>query len=209
MNTNLNYEAQDNFQNNLNSGNVSQCIKNNENITNVINTGFGLNNELHHTCKNHKINLPLYKDNYFSEFVTEEEKAQARHSLGLYNKKDIVTMSMLTTESEKPQRWNNIDLKQLKQGDKLFFPYTATKAVFNETGQNLDIQLQVLNSLIKQNQIDILSIQQVTDGNDINSLGDVVRFLQNFNNTQSLQEIIDTVKQESVSFETTGIINNS
>lgn len=209
MNTNLNYEAQDNFQKNLNSGNVSQCIKNNENITNVINTGFGLNNELHYTCKNHKINLPLYKDNYFSEFVTEEEKAQARHSLGLYNKKDIVTMSMLTTESEKPQRWNNIDLKQLKQGDELFFPYTATKAVFNETGQNLDIQLQVLNSLIKQNQIDILSIQQVTDGNDINSLGDVVRFLQNFNNTQSLQEIIDTVKQESVSFETTGIINNS
>jgi hypothetical protein len=37
-----------------------------------------------------------------SEFKTEEEKAAARHALGIYNKGDVVAMSLLTAEDGLP-----------------------------------------------------------------------------------------------------------
>jgi hypothetical protein len=79
------------------------------------NTGFGNNNELHCPTKHDNLGLqtPLYKDNYFKEFVTEEETAAARHALGLYNKGDVVAMSMLTTEDTLPseQDWEESTIK--------------------------------------------------------------------------------------------------
>jgi hypothetical protein len=64
------------------------------------NTGFGENNDLHYEslCKSPDLKTPLYQENFLREFVTEEEKAAARHALGLYNKGDVVAMSLLTAE---------------------------------------------------------------------------------------------------------------
>jgi hypothetical protein len=55
-------------------------------------------------CFEPKFKVPLYQENFLSEFVTEEEKAAARHALGLYNKGDVVAMSLLTTESSLPTK---------------------------------------------------------------------------------------------------------
>lgn len=72
-------------------------------------TGFGENNDLHYEtkCTKPKFKTPLYQENYLKEFKTEEEKAAARHALGLYNKGDIVAMSLLTAEDSLPttQEW--------------------------------------------------------------------------------------------------------
>jgi hypothetical protein len=69
-----------------------------------MNTGFGENNDLHFkdTCRPPSLQVPLYQANYLSEFKTEEEKAAARHALGIYNKGDVVAMSLLTAEDDLP-----------------------------------------------------------------------------------------------------------
>jgi hypothetical protein len=75
-----------------------------ENRLDNFNTGFGENNDLHFedTCKKHTLKTPLYQENYLEEFKTEEEKAAARRALGLYNKHDVVAMSLLTAEDSLP-----------------------------------------------------------------------------------------------------------
>ena len=75
-----------------------------ENNLDTVNTGFGENNDLYYDapCSKPVLKTPLYVGNYLSEFITEEEKAAARHALGLYNKGDIVAMSMLTSEQTLP-----------------------------------------------------------------------------------------------------------
>jgi hypothetical protein len=68
------------------------------------NTGFGDNHVVHlqNPCPKPTYKTPLYHENYLTEFVSEEEKAAARHALGLYNKHDIVAMSLLTAEDDIP-----------------------------------------------------------------------------------------------------------
>ena len=68
------------------------------------NTGFGNGNSLQYetSCKKPSLKTPLYLDNYLGEFKSEEEKAAARHSLGIYNQGDVVAMSLLTTEGGIP-----------------------------------------------------------------------------------------------------------
>jgi hypothetical protein len=66
-------------------------------------TGFGENNDLHYETKcKHDLKTPLYQENYLKEFKTEEEKAEARHALGIYNKGDVVAMSLITAEEKLP-----------------------------------------------------------------------------------------------------------
>jgi hypothetical protein len=79
------------------------CPKIEDKLLNMT-TGFGENNDLHYEtpCKKPELNIPLYLNNYLSEFKTEEEKAAARHALGLYNKGDVVAMSLLTAEDDLP-----------------------------------------------------------------------------------------------------------
>ena len=81
------------------------------------NTGFGAEQDLHYEtkCPIHKLKTPLYKENYLSEFLTEEEKADARHALGLYNKDDVVALSLLTTKDVLPSsdEWSNAIIKQM------------------------------------------------------------------------------------------------
>jgi hypothetical protein len=58
--------------------------------------------------------------------LSENEKALARRSLGLFNKEDIVAMSLLTAKDDYPNKedWDNVTIKQLRKGDKFFTPIT-------------------------------------------------------------------------------------
>lgn len=175
-------------------------------------TGFGENNDLHYESKCTKPNLktPLYQENYLKEFKSEEEKAAARHALGLYNKGDIVAMSLLTAEDSLPskQDWNQVTIKQLRKGDKFFNPITSFNAVYDATGTTLDVKVTQINSLIGEQQKEIAKINQVSNTGTILSLGDVKLFLQGFNNGENLHDTLETMNQEMLRFEKTGQISN-
>ena len=187
------------------------CPKLEDNLENV-NTGFGENNDLHYDtpCKKPELKIPLYQDNYLSEFKTEEEKAAARHALGLYNKGDIVAMSMLTAEDSLPsqQDWNEVALKQLRKGDKFFTPITSFNAVYDLTGATLTSRMSEVNALIVEQQKAINKINQPSGLDVITSLGDVKVFLQGFNNGDNLHNTLDTMNQEMLRFEKTGQMSN-
>ena len=174
------------------------------------NTGFGENNDLHFEdkCKKPELKTPLYQENYLSEFKTEEEKAAARHSLGLYNKGDVVAMSLLTAEDGQPseQELKEADIKQLRKGDKFFTPYTQFKAVYDSSGVTLDIKLQDMQALIVKQQKEIVKINEVSSNTEITSLGDVRLFLQGFNNGDNLHNTLNTMNQEMLRFKKTGQI---
>lgn len=181
-----------------------------ENKLDNINTGFGANNDLHYEipCKKPELITPLYKENYLHEFVTEEEKATARHALGLYNKGDIVAMSLLTAEDSLPteQERNNSTIKQLRKGDKFFNPVTSIHAIYDSNGVTLDVKLKELNSLIVEQQKELVKINQPSNLQTISSLGDVKMFLQGFNNGDNLHTMLDKMNQEMLRFEVTGQI---
>jgi hypothetical protein len=129
------------------------CPKVDDKLENI-NTGFGENNDLEFEdkCSKPRLKVPLYQENYLSEFVTEEEKAAARHSLGLYNKGDVVAMSLLTAEDEIPSRqaWADATIKQLRKGDKFFTPFTSFNAVFDADGETLTSRLSDFHKVIVQ-----------------------------------------------------------
>lgn len=181
-----------------------------ENKLEDINTGFGENNDLHYEtpCEKYVLKTPLYQENYLREFVTEEEKAAARHSLGLYNKGDIVAMSLITAEDSLPsqQDWTEVTVKQLRKGDKFFTPVTQFNAVYDSTGTTLDVKMDEIQSLIVQQQKEIVKITQVSNSKEISSLGDVRLFLQGFNNGDNLHNTLDDMNQEMLRFEKTGEI---
>ena len=174
------------------------------------NTGFGENNELHYKplCSKPKLKVPLYKENYLQEFATEEEKAAARHALGLYNKGDIVGMSLLTTKPTLPssQDWKQTEIKQMLQGDKFFTPITQFKAVFDSNGTTLETRFNEIQTSLKTQQKEILKITQVSTESSITSLGDVKLFLKGFNNGEVLQDKLGQMDKEMLRFETTGQI---
>lgn len=174
------------------------------------NTGFGENNDLYYEtpCSKKSLNTPLYKENYLGEFLSEEEKAAARHALGLYNKGDVVAMSMLTSELLLPsqQDLNEVTIQQMRKGDKFFAPVTVLKAVYDNNGVTLDSKLQGMQTIITQQQKDIAQINQVSKAAKITSLGDVRVFLQGFNNGDDLHNTLDAMNQEMLRFEKSGQI---
>lgn len=186
------------------------CVKIENNNIGDFNTGFGENNDLHYDtpCKKPELKTPLYKENYLKEFLTKEEKAAARHSLGLYNKEDVVAMSLLTAEDGIPsnQEFKKAALKQLRKGDKFFVPYTLTKAVFDSDGNTLDVKLKNLQENIKSQSKQISAILQTSTKKEITTLGDVNIFLKGFNNGDSLKTILNTMDEEMLRFTTTGNI---
>ena len=183
------------------------CPKVDDKLENI-NTGFGENNDLEFEdkCSKPRLKVPLYQENYLSEFVTEEEKAAARHSLGLYNKGDVVAMSLLTAEDEIPskQAWADATIKQLRKGDRFFTPFTSFNAVFDADGENLTSRLSDFHKVIVQQQKEIAKINEVSNGDTISSLGDVRLFLQGFNNGDNLHATLDLMNQEMLRFEKTG-----
>ncbi|MEE1517977.1 MAG: hypothetical protein UF228_10320 [Lachnospiraceae bacterium] len=173
------------------------------------NTGFG-DNALHYetSCKRPTLKTPLYVENYLTEFVTEEEKAAARHALGLYNKNDVVLLSLLTAEDGVPSDsvFQKATIKQLKKGDQFFIPVTSINAVYDFEGNTLGSKLDEINKMLGNQQKELLKITQVTNSKVISSLGDVKKFLQGFNNGDSLHDTLDEINQEMLRFEKTGDI---
>ena len=188
------------------------CLKLEHNNLQNFNTGFGKNNDLQYNdiCKKPELNTPLYKENYFKEFVSEEEKAAARHALGLYNKEDVVMMSLLTAEDVIPSQSDleNTSIKELRKGDKFFAPATLFDAVFDSQGTTLTKKLKNVDSLIKDSQKEILKINQISNSKTISSLGDVKLFLEGFNNGDTLNKTFDEFDKKIMRFEITGQIIN-
>ena len=174
-------------------------------------TGFGDNNELHvvNSCPKSKLKTPLYQENYLKEFVTEEEKAAARRALGLYNRDDVVAMSLLTTEDSIPsqQMLKNASIQQMRKGDKFFAPVTTFKAVYDSSGVTLEVKLQEMHSLILKQQKEIVNLTKPSNTSTISSLGDVNLFLQGFKNGETLKEALDDMNQDVLRFEKTGQIS--
>ena len=170
-----------------------------------INTGFSDNNDVYYkdACAKPELKVPLYKDNYFNEFVTEEEKAQARQSLGIYSKGDVVSMALLTVEESFPNKndWNNAVQQQLRKGDKFFTPLTSFKAVYDSSGTSLETRFLNIQALVSEHQEQLDSIMNPTTSDSITSLGDVTLFLQGFNNGNNLHTTITEMNQEMLRFE--------
>lgn len=185
------------------------CPKINNDIVNFI-TGFGENNDLHYEdeCRQHVLKTPLYRENCLGEFISEEEKAAARHALGLYNKGDVVAMSLLTAEQVIPsqQEWNDMTIQQMRKGDRFFAPVTSFKAVYDSNGTTLDVRIKGMQTIITQQQKDIAQINQVSKSDKILSLGDVRAFLHGFNNGDDLHNTLDVMNQEMLRFEKSGQI---
>ena len=154
------------------------------------------------------MSTPLYRENYLHEFETEEEKAQARRALGLYNKGDVVAMSLLTAEDTNPTKlnWVEIPFKELRKGDKPFAPVTSFSAVFNSSGVSLTTLFKEIQTTIKEHQKTITDITKISNSKQITSLGDVKLFLDGFNNGDNLKKQLDTINQDMLRFEITGQI---
>lgn len=186
------------------------CPEFKKNLENF-NTGFGENNDLHYEslCKSPELKTPLYQENFLREFVTEEEKAAARHALGLYNKDDVVMMSLLTAEDQVPNQniWKDVSIKQMRKGDQFFTPYTQIKAVYDNDGISLETKLKDLNKLISNHQKEISNIINTSNSSEITSLGDVKQFLKGFDNKNTLKETINEIDQKILRFDITGEIN--
>lgn len=174
------------------------------------NTGFGENNDLHFEtkCRLPQLKTPLYQENYLREFLTEEEKAEARKALGIFTKTDILNNQLLTVNDSLPsiQEWNESTIKQLRKEDSFFTPITSFKAVFNSEGNTLEEQFIKVQNSIKEQKEAIQKIIQVSEEKQITSLGDVKAFLKGFNNGDNLHDTIDEINQEMLRFEKTGQI---
>ena len=171
-------------------------------------TGFGENHDLHFEtfCEHPKLKTPLYAENYLNEFVSDEEKAAARHALGLYNKEDVVAMSLLTAENKKPARvdWNNVDILQLRKGDKFFAPFTSFDAVFDSEGNSLHERFAEVYEIAEEQRKALSDLFKPSNSTSISSLGDVRAFLKGFDNGNNLHTIIEDMNQEMLRFEKTG-----
>lgn len=179
-------------------------------IKDSVDTGFAIDGSLalKPDCKNPKLLQPLYKENFLSEFMTEEEQRQARHNLGLYDDKDVVAMSLITTGNKVSSAdiLDSLQIKTIKQGDVPIAVQTTAEAVMVKQEDSY-ISLQDFfkdydSSVKKVNQrIDYL-MNKSADGTSISTLGDINYFLKGFKNNESLLEIT----QNHLQFESKGTI---
>lgn len=179
--------------------------------TDDFNTGFGSNNDLHYKdpCVKPPLKTPLYKENYLNEFVTEADKAAVRQALGLYNHDDVVSLSLLTTSDDKPtnQELKEVVTKQMRQADKFFAPFTVVDAVYTTNGTTLKSVINTLNVAIENHNKELLNITKESGKEKLTSLGDITKFLQGFNNGDSLHDKLDDINQEMLRFEKLGQFN--
>ena len=184
------------------------CPNPNSNLDNF-NTGFGENNELHYDvpCKS-ELKLPLFKENYLREFVTEEEKSEVRKALGIYTKGDLITSAAVTLDDSRPtlQDILKASVKQIKKSEQLFAPATITKAVFHSDGTDLKSIIDSTHKIMLEHSNTLSSILEESKSKYISSLGDVNKFLQGFNNGDNLKDTITSMSNDMVRFEYGGII---
>lgn len=176
-----------------------------ENPLDDFNTGFGENNEAYYQipCQKPPLRVPLYKENYLSEFTTEEDKAKARKALGLFNNNNSDTKSLITAEDVNFSYKDlvNAQIKQLKLDSKLFTPVVAFKSVFDSTGVSLEVKMRDLFAKIKASEEAIDLINNPSKGKTILSLKDIQEFLQGFNNGDTLQSNLEAINKDMLRFE--------
>lgn len=68
---------------------LQHIIKNQNSITDSVDTGFGCSDTVILDCPKPKYKSHLCRENYLGEFNTESEKQQARTNLGVYSIKEI------------------------------------------------------------------------------------------------------------------------
>lgn len=175
-----------------------------------VNTGFGEGQELHYDtpCHKQELKIPLYKNNYLREFVTEEEKAAVRNSLGLYTKGDVVTTALLTTTTDPltPQELVAGTIRQFRYSDQFFAPVTLTKAVLDSSGQALENVLLGIRKELDEAKNSVETLVKKSQKEEITSLGDVRDFLSGFINGDNLHDVLDSMNEEFLRFETTGLL---
>lgn len=166
-------------------------------VKDSINTGFSTENSLDLTpCADRTLSQPLYKENYLSEFTTEDEQRQARHNLGLYDDKDVVAMNLLTTGDKESDKsiLDDFQIKVMQQGGKSFATQTVAKAVMvKKNGAYTDLQSVLSDydtSVSRANtRIDAL-LAKSTTGASIRTVGDVNAFLTGYQTSQTLSGIL-------------------
>ena len=117
-------------------------------------------------------------------------------------------MSLLTAEDKIPSQdqWNKATIKELRKGDQFFTPFTSFKAVYDDSGINLETRFKNLQDIVNNQGKTLLEINAVSKNEFINSLGDVKLFLQGFKNGDNLHITLDNINQEMLRFEKTGQI---
>ena len=186
-----------------------QTPHNKESIKDSIDTGFDTQSSLdYNPCSPRPLSQPLYKENYLGEFETEEEKRIARHNLGLFDDKDIVAMSLITTDKAVTNKdiLDLLEIKAINQGNVPFAPQTTATAVLVKQGNTYSTLQEVLrqqsSSIERANsRIDQL-LNKSTSGAAIKTVGDINAFLSGFKNTETLKEIV----KDHLLFESKGTI---
>ena len=186
-----------------------QVPHNEESIKDSIDTGFDTQSSLDYKpCSPRPLSQPLYKENYLGEFETEEEKRIARHNLGLFDDKDIVAMSLITTDKAVTNKdiLDLLEIKAINQGNVPFAPQTTATAVLVKQGNTYNTLQEVLrqqsSSIERANsRIDQL-LNKSTSGAAIKTVGDINAFLSGFKNTETLREIV----KDHLLFESKGTI---
>lgn len=174
-----------------------QAPHNEESIKDSIDTGFDTQSSLDYKpCSPRPLSQPLYKENYLGEFETEEEQRMARHNLGLFDDKDVVAMSLITTDKAVTDKdiLDLLEIKAINQGNVPFAPQTTAPAVLVKQGNAYNTLQEVLGeqslSIEKANsRIDQL-LNKSTSGTTIKTVGDINAFLSGFKNTETLMEIV-------------------
>lgn len=178
--------------------------KNDDSVMDTISTGFGHDNAVYASCPVPEYHQHLCKELFLGEFKTEEEKQLARHNLGLYDERDIVALSLITTEEEikTPSILDDLEIKIIKQGNKAFATETVADAVMVKR-KNEYISLQSLlddeDGLVSSvnEKIDKL-LAKSASGSNITTIGDINYFLKGYKNNETLQNILgDYLKFES------------
>ena len=186
-----------------------QTPHNKESIKDSIDTGFDTQSSLdYNPCSPRPLSQPLYKENYLGEFETEEEKRIARHNLGLFDDKDIVAMSLITTDKAVTNKdiLDLLEIKAINQGNVPFAPQTTATAVLVKQGNTYSTLQEVLrqqsSSIERVNsRIDQL-LNKSTSGAAIKTIGDINAFLSGFKNTETIKEIV----KDHLLFESKGTI---
>lgn len=143
---------------------LTTCHKTANKLENI-NTGFGNNNELHYEdqCSEPELKKPLYKENYFSEFETKEEKAAARHALGLYNAEDVMDMTLLTAKDTIPtnDELQKAVIKSLFKKDEFFSPTVLFKSVYDTEGVSLESKMLLIDKDLESIHQNMLSFEKI------------------------------------------------
>lgn len=87
-----------------------------ESLLDSASTGFGSTNRLEFNCfGTPSYKIPLYKENYFSEFVSETEKQLVRNNLGIVGESEVLNMVKKIIKEDTGSFITKEDIKEMVQ----------------------------------------------------------------------------------------------